>query len=103
MLFRAPGSLTGSTEMDVDMSGAILPGILQFLMSLQSLVQIAGLSDVKRNPLPIFGLSAIDVISRHRRELRIKVINGIWILGSRLAGPIDQKCRSGLRLVATTQ
>ena len=86
----------------MDVSRAIVGGVLQLLMPLQSLVHVPGLRYVKRNPLPLFGLFGIDVIAWHGRERSFKGIDRVLILLSRLARPTDRIQSRALRLLAAT-
>ena len=51
------------------------------------LVQIAGLSNVDRNPTAILGLFGINVIAGQRLERRINRVNLVLIAFAGLAGP----------------
>ncbi len=76
--------------MGMEMSCAISNGVLHPHVPLEPLVQVAGLSDVDRNPIPVLGLSGVDVIARQRLESGIQGINLVWILLPGLARPFHQ-------------
>ena len=102
-LFSASGGLTAGREINMDMGRPILGGVLQFLMPLQSLVHISGLSYVERNPLPILGFFGIDVISWHRSEDSINGMNLVLILLAGLPRPTDEWGWRALWLWLTTE
>ncbi len=103
MFLRAAGRLARGGEVNMNVCGAMLDGILQLLMTLQALMHIPRLSDVKRNPLPVLGLFAINVISRQGRKLGVQLIHRVLILGSRVPRPIDEERRRGFLRLATAQ
>ncbi len=63
MFLGASRGLTRGTVMGMQMRCAIGNGVVDAHMPLESLMQVASLSDVDRNPAPIFGLPGIDVIA----------------------------------------
>jgi hypothetical protein len=52
--------------MDMDMRGAIRPGVIQQHVTLKALVQIPGLRDVDGNPTAVLGLFGANKIARQR-------------------------------------
>lgn len=87
--------LTRRTIVRVEMRRSVIHGVAQVHMALQALVQIAGLRNVNRKPLPIFSLLGVDIISRQGLESSVQGVNLVSILSPRLPGPVD-KNRSGL-------
>ena len=83
--------------MNVDMSSAILGGLLEFLVPLQPLVHIPGLRYVQRNPLPVLGLFGINVIAWQRPESSGNGMNLVLIPFAGLPGPTDEWGRRALR------
>ena len=102
-LLSAPGGLTGSRKVHVNMCCAVSYGILQFFVPFQPLVHIARLRDVERNPLPVFRLSSVDVIAWQRAERSVERKDFVLILSSGLAWPANRWSSRTLLLVATTQ
>ena len=87
----------------MDMSRPFLGGVLQFLMSLQSLVHIPGLSYIERNPLSVFGLLSIDVTTWYGRERSVNGIDHILILSPGLARPTNGIRRRNFRPLAVAE
>lgn len=90
--------------MNMDMSCAIADRKILFLKTFKSLMEVSGLSYVKRSPAAVFRLFGIDIIGWPRIERSVNGINLILIFLAGLAGPIDIGISfSTLRFVATTQ
>ena len=58
----ASGRLTSRSDMDMDVSCAMLNGPILMLDALKSLVKVSGLSDINRNPLAALRLFGKNVI-----------------------------------------
>ena len=87
----------------MEMSGAVVDGIIHPHVPLEPLVQIARLGNVGWDPSAIFGLSGINVVAGERLERSVQGINVIWILLARLPGPTDCNRRWFLRLPVMTK
>ena len=103
MLLTAARSLARIAIMSMDMRGADGDGVLELHMSFEPLAQSASLGNVERHPAPVLILLGIDVIGWQSLESSIKRVNLILILFAGLAGPIDERGRRGLGMMATTQ
>ncbi len=98
----ASGSMTGRRKMNMDMSCAIVRGVLQLPGTLQSLVQITGLSYVERNPTAVLRLFGVYVGGWQWAERSAQGMDLVLILVAGLAGPLERRSRA-LRLLAATQ
>ena len=85
--------------MGVEMRSAVGNGVLRLDVTFQPLVQIAGGSNIDRDPTTVLGLPGIDVIPWRRLKSSVKGITLVLILGAGLPGPIDQEGSAALRLM----
>jgi hypothetical protein len=82
--------------MDMDMRGAIRPGVIQQHVTLKALVQIPGLRDVDGNPTAVLGLFGVNKITRQRLESSVNGINLVLIFVAGLPEPTDEWGRRAL-------
>jgi len=99
----AAGPLTGGRIVDMDMRSAIRHGVTHRHVTLQSLVQISGLSNVDGDPTAVLGLSGINVIAWQRPESSVNGVNFVLILVAGLPEPTDGHRLRALRLKVTTE
>jgi hypothetical protein len=73
--------------MGVKVRGATSDGVLEFHVALESLMQVARLSDVDRSPTPVGALTGIDEITGQGTERSLEWEDLVLIFLSGLAGP----------------
>jgi hypothetical protein len=78
----------------MEVGGAILNGVIGSDMPFKSLVQVASLCNVDGNPLAIFGLPGVNIVSRQGLKGSFQGVNLVCVILSRLPGPVDES-RSG--------
>ena len=103
LFLTAPGSLTNGVIMGMEMRCAVRHGIRRGNVPFQTLLQIAGLSDVDRHPTSILGLPGINEIARRRPQSRVYGIDRVRISLPRLAGPVSHIRSRTLPFPVTTE
>lgn len=91
--------------MSMQMRGAILDRVVELHMPFQALTQVACLSNIDRDPTPIFSVLCVNVIPGQGFKSSIQRINLVMIFLSRLPFPIPSRCsrRESLRLPVMTK
>ncbi len=84
--------------MSVEVSGALLHGVTEAHMPFEPLVQIAGLSDIDRDPGAVVSLFGVDVVARQWPESSVEREDLILILLAGLTRPTNQSRTGAFRL-----
>lgn len=89
--------------MGMNVRGTVRHRVRNAHMTFQPLMHVPSLSDINRNPTPVFALPRINVVAGQRTKSSVNRIDLVLILLSRLAGPRDAGRRFALLFVAVTE